>query len=227
MEMKNVLDQLKAIAENNDSEDVATAIEQVDAYSFKDRLKEAESASIYDQGDSVPDDVQISNEDGDMEYGEPAQGQSFDATGVGSEEGAEVIDDLSGAADEAFDRIADRVAGRGGNDDGLGDDPWGIGDGDEEVEECGQEGSALDRVQDRAVRSGDGGPVDRVQTRHTERRSALEEELGMVFNTPMERHSWIMNQLNDLSQQLDPEDAAMVKALLKKVGNADVKGGNC
>ena len=134
MEMKNVLDQLKAIAENNDSEDVATAIEQVDAYSFKDRLKEAESASIYDQGDSVPDDVQISNEDGDeMEYGEPAQGQSFDATGVGSEEGAEVIDDLSGAADEAFDRIADRVAGRGGNDDGLGDDPWGIGDGDEEV----------------------------------------------------------------------------------------------
>jgi len=229
MEMKNVLDQLKAIAENNDSEDVARAIQTTSDYSFKDRLAEMEAIEEDDQGiygqqgamaaddggAGVPDDVQVSNEDGgedDIAY-DPQLG-----------------DDEAMKGDDPFARIHDRVEDRGGSsDDGLGDDPWGIGDGDgdEAVEECGDDGSALDRVQDRAVRSGDGGPVDRVQTRHTERRSALEEELGMVFNTPMERHSWIMNQLNDLSQQLDPEDAAMVKALLKKVGNADVKGGNC
>lgn len=221
--MQNVLDQLKKIAENNDSEDVARAIEAADKYSFKDRLAEMEAIPENDQGiygqqgaiaaddggAGVPDDVQVSNED---EAGHPLPS----------------ADDGDDGADDAFDRIADRVDARGGSsDDGLGDDPWGIGDGDEAVEECGDEGSALDRVQQRAERSGEGGPVDRVQVRHEERRSALEEELGMVFNTPMERHSWIMNQLNDLSQQLNPEDAAAVKALLKKVGNADVKGGNC
>jgi hypothetical protein len=44
-ELYNVLDKLKEIAESNDSEDVAAAIEQLDAYSFKGRLAEMEKAN--------------------------------------------------------------------------------------------------------------------------------------------------------------------------------------
>lgn len=241
MEMKNVLDQLKTIAEDNDSEDIARAIETADKYSFKDRLKEAEDASVYGQEDiddfmGGPDETTIGKKvdetpgDDDDQYCATCgnTGERLDQADTPCPNCTD--DEGEGGADDAFDRISDRVDARGGNEDGLGDDPWGIGDGDDaEVEEdSAQAGAgALDRVVDRSHRAGDGGPIDRVQTRHSERRAALEEELGMVFQTPMERHSWIMNQLNDIAKQLDPEDAAMVKSILKKAGNADVKGGNC
>jgi hypothetical protein len=301
MEMKNVLDQLKQIAETNDSEDVAAAIEQVDAYSFKERLKEAEkkadkdydgdgeiesgtdeykgsrdkaikkavkegeSASIYDQGDiddffggedeTTVDKVKETEDEGEEEVA-AADDEEVAADDEGGEEALDIGDPNHGGGGDAFDRIHDRVEARGGVHD---TDPWGLGDDESEVEEtpgdddsycaaCGNTGkdlantgqpcpnchddssaggSALDRVQDRAHRSGEGGPVDRVRDRHDERFAMIDEEMGRIFQTPMERHSWMMNELNKMAAEMDPEDAAMVKQLMKKAGEADVKGGNC
>ena len=275
-ELKNVIDQLKEIAENNDSEDVARAIETAGAYSFKDRLAEMEAGDSVIRDDIVSGNL-LAETPGDDEGGQYCArcgntGYALDQVGVACpncDEGEgemadaekrksnEAANDPWGigetcgadhdAADEAFDRIADRVEARHGDegsddmgfdadtDDGSEDmgadaaanDPWGIGDGDEAVEEAPKDGNAVDRVQQRAERSGTGGPIERVQDRHSERFAAIDEEIGKVFQTPAERHSWMMNQLNDMTSEMSPEDASMVKGLLKAAGNADVKGGNC
>ena len=294
MKLKNVLDQLTAIAETNDSEDVARAIATTNAYSFKDRLtiaervEDSEGASdagmhwdedmgryIDDEepgsGSEIDRDLEETPGDDDDQYCALCgnTGYRLDQSGVAcpncSEgdgeakakedreigemgknagiEGACGDEDAiegDGDADEAFDRIADRVASRNG--DGLGDDPWGMGgegEGEDELMagadpdsvpddvQMNKAGSALDRVQQRAQRSGEGGPLDRLNIKKEEKYAALEEEMGRVFQTPMERHSWIMNQLNDMTSDMTPEDAQMVKSLLKTAGSADVKGGNC
>lgn len=269
MELKNVLDQLKAIAETNESEDVARAIETADKYSFKDRLAVAEGASVYE---TEEDDNEISQGDVDDFFGGKDEttvsetpgddddqycavcgntGKRLDQADTPcpncSDEGEDgELDQMTknagigecgddSGADAAFDRIADRVDARKGDEIApdnteQSQDPWGIGDGDDaEVEEDTSQagGSALDRVQQRAHRSGEGGPLDRLRVKKEEKYAALEEEMGRVFQTPMERHSWIMNQLSQIASQMDPEDAALVKRLMKTAGEADVKGGNC
>lgn len=309
--MKNVLDQLKKIAETNDSEDVARAIGTVSSHqrevrnmTFKDRLALAETRDGFDADgnyvgsehqdpDRDEDEQQFSDEDldsvsetpggdgdqycalcGNTGYRLDTRGEPCPNCGEGEYEQGEHDkgnrepaneDGMDGVAD-AWGRIADRVSTRdeGGNrppddtqaSDGPGNDPWGIGEGedegfdadtdpdsedmgydasasvyggadDDDLEEGGQEGSALERVQARAQRSGDGGPLDRLHSKKEEKYAALEEEMGRVFQTPMERHSWIMNQLNNMTGDMTPEDASMVKQLLKTAGNADVKGGNC
>ena len=263
--LQNVLDQLKDIAENNDSEDIANAIATADAYSFKDRLAEMEDGDTVIRDDIVSGNI-LAETPGDDEGGQYCAncgntGFSLATTGEpcpncdeGKGEAKDKEDrDISAmsanagigetcgadhdAADEAFDRIADRVEARHGDEgsDDMGydantdaeNDPWGIGDGDEAVEEAPKDGSAVDRVQQRAERSGTGGPIERVQDRHEERFAAIDEEIGKVFQTPAERHSWMMNQLNDMTSEMSPEDASMVKGLLKAAGNADVKGSNC
>lgn len=246
MEMKNVLDQLKAIAENgNQSEDVARAIQTADKYSFKDRLKEAEGASVYgEDSGSKPDYIDA---DGDGDKSEPMKkafkdkqvdetpgdDDQYCATCGNTGQRLDQADtpcpncsDSEGDGD-AFGNIHARVQARNGGDDDLGQDPWGIGDGEEAVEETEQEGSAVDRVQQRAQRSGEGGPLDRLRAKKEEKYSALEEEMGKVFQTPMERHQWIMQQLNSMTGDMSPEDAQMVKRLMKTAGEAQVKGGNC
>ena len=50
---------------------------------------------------------------------------------------------------------------------------------------------------------------------------------GMSFNTPMDRHQWLMQQLSQAAGQMDPASAQLVKSIIQKAGNADVKGGNC
>jgi len=252
-ELYNVLDKLREIAESgNDSEDVAAAIEQVESYTFKDRLKEAEDASIYNQGDvddffGGPDETTVgkqnkkSNDATDDVTETPGDDDQYCATcgntgedlsqsGVACPNGCgdEVGDEAGGAGGDAFDRIHDRVDARGGSGmDDLGDDPWGIGDGDVEEDTSQAGGSALDRVTDRSHRAGDGGPVDRVRGRHDERFAIIDEEMGKIFQTPMERHSWMMNELSRIAGDTDPEAAAMIKSLMKKAGEADVRGGNC
>jgi len=271
MKMKNVLDQLKAIAETNDSEDVARAIQTADKYSFKDRLAEMEGASVYEteeddndisQGDvddffGGKDETNVSETPGDDDQycavcgntgtrldqkdvpcpncSDEDEGDDGELDQMSKNAGIGECGDDS-TADEAFDRIADRVDARKGDGEIAPDnteqnqDPWGIGDGDDaEVEEDTSQdgGGALDRVQQRAHRSGEGGPLDRLRARKEDKYAALEEEMGRVFQTPMERHSWIMNQLSQIASQMDPEDAALVKRLMKTAGEADVKGGNC
>lgn len=244
MEMKNVLDQLKAIAENgNQSEDVARAIQTADKYSFKDRLKEAEGASVYGEGEDMGFDADTDDESEDMGFDAstddddieetPGDDDQYCATCGNTGQRLDQADtpcpncsDSEGDGD-AFGNIHARVQARNGGEDDLGQDPWGIGDGDEAVEETEQEGSAVDRVQQRAQRSGEGGPLDRLHTKKEEKYSALEEEMGKVFQTPMERHQWIMQQLNSMTGDMSPEDASMVKRLMKTAGEAQVKGGNC
>jgi len=226
MEMKNVLDQLRAIAENgNQSEDVARAIQTADKYSFKDRLKEAEGASVY--GESEDETVEETPGDDDDQYCATCgnTGQRLDQADTPCPN----CSDSEGDSD-AFGNIHARVQARNGGGDDFGDDPWGIGDGDdgeEAVESTEQEGSALDRVQQRARRSGEGGPLDRLHAKKEEKYAALDEEMGRVFQTPMERHQWIMQQLNSIAGSMSPEDAQMVKRLMKTAGEANVKGGNC
>ena len=194
MELQNVLDKLREIAENYESEDVSRAINTVNGYA---QLAEK---------DAKPDFADI---DGDGDKCEPMK--------KAADEVEESEDDF-----DQFKAANDKLNGNGSPS------IYPDAEGDAEVEESGDEGgSALDRVRDRATRSGEGGPVDRIQSRRAERYAELEEQLGMVFQTPMERHTWIMNQLNDLSKQLDPEDAQALKSIMQKVGNADVKGGNC
>ena len=154
MEMKNVLDQLRAIAENgNQSEDVARAIQTADKYSFKDRLKEAEGASVY--GESEDETVEETPGDDDDQYCATCgnTGQRLDQADTPCPNCSDSEGDI-----DAFGNIHARVQARNGGGDDFGDDPWGIGDGDdgeEAVESTEQEGSALDRVQQRARRSGD------------------------------------------------------------------------
>ncbi len=289
--LQNVLDQLKDIAENNDSEDVAAAIKTADAYSFKDRLAEMEKTNEEQLDEFLPalaaaaagtvignvlsgDDDEVSESPGDDDQycalcgntgyrldtkGEPCPNCDEGEGEAKANEDAEIstmsanagIPETCGAdhdaADAAFDRIADRVDARHGDeggddmgfdadtDDGSEDmgadaaanDPWGIGDGDEAVEEAPKDGSAVERVQQRAERSGTGGPIERVQGRHEERFAEIDEQIGMIFQTPAERHSWMMNQLNGMTQNMTSEDSAMISRLLKTAGEADVKGGNC
>jgi len=169
---------------------------------------------------------------------EPADSSDNDPHGIGDE----------GGAVEAWNRISDRVDSRAGGEDEiggeLGDDPWGIGDeqlnasaqkdaagrippDDTQASDGHSPGGALDRVRDRSNRSGSGGPIERVQLKASDRNGAVEEDINMSFNTPMERHQWLMQELSSAASQMDPESAQVVKSIINKAGQADVKGGNC
>ncbi len=156
MKLKNVLDQLKEIAENNPSEDVARAIQTASAYSFKDRLAEMEA------GDKI------------IETDQGVYSQAVEETSDEGEEQFSPNDEGEGDfADEAFDRIADRVENRhsGEGDDDAELAQMGKNAGLEETGDEEEMGSALDRVVDRCKRSGDGGPVDRIVDRVASRNS--------------------------------------------------------
>lgn len=221
MDLYNVLDKLKAIAETNDSEDVAAAIEQVDAYSFKARLKEAESASIYDQDDiddfmGGPDETTVGKKvdetpGADDQYCATCgnTGEDLSQAGVACPNGCG--GEAEGGTDEAWGRIHDRVEDRNGSSmDDLGDDPWGLGeDGVEDVEDTS---GALDRVQDRSQRSGDGGPVDRVQDRVEARGGAddLGEDpwaLGDYRDEEDDRYDQDGNWVDDNESEEEVEEA--------------------
>lgn len=176
--LKNVLDQLKEIAENNDSEDVARAIKTASAYSFKDRLAEMEAGDkvietdqgVYSQAvDETPgdDDDQYCANCGNTGYSLDTTGEECPQCGEGEGEASN--------KDEAWDRIADRVDAREGDDDDAELEQMGKNAGIEETGDDEAIGSALDRVIDRCKRSGTGGPVDRVVDRVASRNS---DDLG-------------------------------------------------
>ena len=103
--------------------------------------------------------------DDDAELAQMGKNAGLEETGDDEETGSaldRVIDRCKRSGEGGpIDRVVDRVASR--NSDGLGDDPWGIGEGDEDAGvpddiQMGQEEGPRDRIHDRVeARGGVGG----------------------------------------------------------------------
>jgi len=51
----------------------------------------------------------------------------------------------------------------------------------------------------------------------------LEESFYKVFNNMMDRHQWMMQELNKAKDNMTPEDAELLNDLIIKFGEAEVK----